>query len=119
MPAEVDEHYLLEVGVLGDIAQTLDALAEEASPVERRPDDEVALRQLRETIVGELDESGIAERHEIRTVDSSMVLSALNEIVEAGGPAPSTMGRGPREEPAFFLAAGAAALVAAQIHDAP
>jgi acetolactate synthase-1/2/3 large subunit len=55
MPAEVDEHYLLEVGVLGDIAQTLDALAGEADPVERRPADEKALRQLRETIVGELE----------------------------------------------------------------
>ena len=66
-----------------------------------------------------LGESGIAERHEVRMIDSDIVLSALDEIVEAGGPVPSTMGRGLREEPAFFLAAGAAALVAAQIRDAP
>ena len=55
MPAEVDEHYLLEVGVLGGIGQTLEALAAEATPVERQPADEKALRQLRQTIVGELE----------------------------------------------------------------
>jgi acetolactate synthase-1/2/3 large subunit len=55
LPAEVDEHYLLEVGVLGDIGQTLVALAEEARPRERKPADQAALRRLRDTIRGELE----------------------------------------------------------------
>jgi acetolactate synthase-1/2/3 large subunit len=55
LPAEVDEHYLLEVGVLGDIAETLDALADAARPCERKPVDDAAIRRLRETIVAELE----------------------------------------------------------------
>jgi len=58
LPAEVDEHYLLEVGVLGDIAQTLDALADEATPRERKPANEASLRRLRELIVAELEDHG-------------------------------------------------------------
>ncbi len=55
-PAEVDEHYLLEVGVVGDIAQTLSALAEQAKPAEP-----TGVRRLREIIVGEL-EAGADDR---------------------------------------------------------
>jgi acetolactate synthase-1/2/3 large subunit len=42
-PAEVDEHYLLEVGVLGNLAQSLAAIAEQAKPLA----DAGALKKLR------------------------------------------------------------------------
>jgi len=48
-PAEVDEHYQLEVGVLGDIASALDAIAAEAQPSSRAP-----VLALRETIAREM-----------------------------------------------------------------
>ena len=48
-PAEVDEHYILECGVLGDIKAALDMIAAEATP---RP--ESPAKNLRETIVEEL-----------------------------------------------------------------
>ncbi|HUV22332.1 MAG TPA: thiamine pyrophosphate-dependent enzyme, partial [Gammaproteobacteria bacterium] len=49
-PAEVDEHYILECGVVGDIRAGLKAIAAEAKPqVESRA------QNLRETIVGELN----------------------------------------------------------------
>jgi acetolactate synthase-1/2/3 large subunit len=48
-PAEVDEHYILEVGVVGDIAHTLAAITEEAKPA-----DATAVSQLRQIIVEEL-----------------------------------------------------------------
>jgi acetolactate synthase-1/2/3 large subunit len=49
-PAEVDENYMLEVGVVGDIAQSLDAIAERANPVNTR-----ATKALRDTIRDELE----------------------------------------------------------------
>jgi acetolactate synthase-1/2/3 large subunit len=49
-PAEVDENYMLEVGVVGDIAQTLDAITEQAEPVDTR-----AAKTLRDTIRNELE----------------------------------------------------------------
>ncbi len=48
-PAEVDEHYMLEVGVTGCIRQALTQLAEEA-----RPQDRFLAEGLRRTIVEEL-----------------------------------------------------------------
>jgi acetolactate synthase-1/2/3 large subunit len=56
LPAEVDAHYLLEVGVLGDIAETLEALAGASSPWERSPDADTRLRRLRGIIEAELDD---------------------------------------------------------------
>ena len=50
-PAEVDEHYILEVGVIGDIKSALNSMADEAKPHVGGFNDE-----LRETIVGELNE---------------------------------------------------------------
>ena len=50
-PAEVDEHYILEVGVIGDIKAALNEIASIAKPHEGGFTDE-----LRETIVGELNE---------------------------------------------------------------
>lgn len=49
LPAEVDEHYILEVGVLGDIGNALDAIAQCAKPRQ-----ETLHATLRETIVGEM-----------------------------------------------------------------
>ena len=49
LPAEVDQYYILEVGVLGDIAMALDAIAEHATP--RNYSFHAGLRQ---TIVDEM-----------------------------------------------------------------
>ena len=48
-PAEVDEHYILECGVIGDIGAALDAIAAQATP---KPESQAI--SLRETIVEEL-----------------------------------------------------------------
>ena len=50
-PAEVDEHYILKVGVLGDLGEALRAIAGQA-----KPQTTYRLRRLRETIVREIDE---------------------------------------------------------------
>ena len=52
LPAEVDQHYIVGVGVLGDISTSLDRLAERAEPCET---DDYALG-LRKFIVHERDE---------------------------------------------------------------
>ncbi len=56
-PAEVDENYMLEVGVVGDIAQSLEGIAELAKPVDTR-----AAKVLRDTIREEL-EAHAEDRH--------------------------------------------------------
>ena len=48
-PAEVDEHYILECGVIGDISAALDGIADMATPQTESP-----AQNLRETIVDEL-----------------------------------------------------------------
>lgn len=50
-PAEVDEHYILEVGVMGDIGSALTAIAESATPAEGSP-----AAGLRRTILEEFEE---------------------------------------------------------------
>ena len=50
-PAEVDEHYILKVGVLGDLGEALRAIAGQA-----KPQTTYLLRRLRETIVHEIAE---------------------------------------------------------------
>ena len=50
-PAEVDEHYIVEVGVLGDLGEALRAIAWKA-----RPQKGYSLRPLREAIVREMTE---------------------------------------------------------------
>ena len=50
-PAEVDEHYILEVGVVGSIAHALPAIAAEAMP----QGDSSPITSLREAIKGELE----------------------------------------------------------------
>ena len=49
--AEVDEHYIVECGVIGDIAKALDAIAELAEPRDR-----FQAGSLRETLVSEMEE---------------------------------------------------------------
>ncbi len=62
-----------------------------------------------------LRSSGIEDRHRVETFDAGPVLQLLARIEESGGPKASTMGRGIQEEPAFFLAAGAAGMAAASM----
>ncbi len=54
----------------------------------------------------------LADRHEIRHIKNGVTLAELKRVRDNGGPGVTTMGRGPDEEPAFFLAAGAAAIAA-------
>jgi acetolactate synthase-1/2/3 large subunit len=51
-PAEVDEHYILAAGMVGDIGESLDAIAELAIPHERDP---APLSNLRSTIIEEME----------------------------------------------------------------
>jgi uncharacterized protein DUF3866 len=55
-----------------------------------------------------LDFSGISERHAVKVVDASETAQALKSFDLQ----PTTMGRGFDDDPAFFEAAGAAAIVA-------
>ncbi len=66
-------------------------------------------------ISSSLESSGITDSHEVRSFDAAQVIELLAEIEGRGGPRASTMGRGPEEEPAFFLAAGAAGLAAVKV----
>src|SRR5688572_23512696 len=50
-PAEVDEHYILKVGVLGDLGEALRAISRQAEPQPA-----YSLRRLREAIVDEMAE---------------------------------------------------------------
>lgn len=50
MPAEVDEHYIVDAGVLGDIGASLDAIASYV-----KPHAEVRTAELRRTIVEEME----------------------------------------------------------------
>jgi hypothetical protein len=59
----------------------------------------------------QLAESGAASRHDIVEADGSAAISAL----EHSGIRVTTMGRGPEQDPAFFLACGAAAAVAERL----
>jgi acetolactate synthase-1/2/3 large subunit len=49
LPAEVDEHYIVEVGVIGDLGEALDGIAERADAK-----DEYLAASLRQTIVDEM-----------------------------------------------------------------
>lgn len=63
----------------------------------------------RDVIFRQLDEAGILEIHEVREVDAGMVPGLLDEC----GMEASVMGRSLAEEPEYFMAAGAAGLLAA------
>jgi hypothetical protein len=60
---------------------------------------------------GQLEAAGIIGRHRVVTVDARASMDALDELdLET-----TTMGRGREAEPEFFLAAGAAGLLAAEL----
>ena len=63
----------------------------------------------------QIDESGLAERHEVRVVDASRVIG----LIEGCGFGTTVMGRSPAQEPEFFMAAGAAGILAAQMGGGP
>lgn len=65
------------------------------------------------TVHHQLDEAGITERHEVLVARGAM---GVNLMAERGIEA-KTMGRGAAEDPEFFLAAGAAGAIAAQLLD--
>lgn len=64
------------------------------------------------TIDDQIHRNKLAQRHDIRHIKNDITLAELKRVKDIGGPGASTMGRGPLEEPAFFLAAGAAAIAA-------
>jgi acetolactate synthase-1/2/3 large subunit len=61
LPAEVDEHYIVEMGVLGEIGEALRAIAWKATPHERSP-----LAPLRQAIVAEMREHAQDEGFPVR-----------------------------------------------------
>jgi hypothetical protein len=64
----------------------------------------------RESLLEQLRSFGIAESHEVKEIDASRVIGLL----ERCGCEAKVMGRGIRQEPEYFMAAGAAGLLAAQ-----
>ena len=72
-PAEVDEHYILECGVIGDIAAALDSIAEAATPQSKSP-----AHNLRQTIIGELNEH--AENDAFPMVPQRIVLDVRKAL---------------------------------------
>ena len=74
-PAEVDEHYILECGVIGDISAALLAIAEEATPRT-----ESGAQNLRQTIVDEL--TAHADDDSFPLVPQRIILD-LREALEA------------------------------------
>jgi len=63
-------------------------------------------------VLCQLCAAGIQERHELRLVEARDTLA----ILAAAGISARTMGRSPAQDPAFFLAAGAAGFAAVQLH---
>ena len=64
-----------------------------------------------ELVRGQLEASGVASAHDLRDVDARAVLA----LIDGCGHRPTVMGRNPAEEPEFFMAAGAAGILAARI----
>lgn len=64
-------------------------------------------------VLSQLESAGVTGRQEVRVVDSREVLSLIEEC----GFRPTVMGRAPEEEPEFFMAAGAAGIIAAETGD--
>ena len=73
MPAEVDEHYVLEVGVVGCIKQALAALADTATPKEK-----FLAQTLRKTIVDELAEHSADEAFPMKP---QRIISDLRQVL--------------------------------------
>lgn len=63
-----------------------------------------------EAVMARLRQAGVDEKHDVREIDAS----AVTRLVEECGFRPTVMGRGPDIEPEFFMAAGAAGILAAE-----
>ena len=77
LPAEVDKHYIVGVGVLGDIATTLDRIAERAQPCQSAD----YARGLRQFILQEREEFGTDPAFPMKP---QRVLSDLRAVMDSG-----------------------------------
>ena len=75
MPAEVDEHYMLEVGVVGCIRQALTAIAQEATPKK-----DFLAQTLRKTIIDELAEHSASEAFPMKP---QKIIWDLRQVLDA------------------------------------
>jgi acetolactate synthase-1/2/3 large subunit len=83
-PAEVDEHYIVEVGVLGDLGEALRAIAWKA-----RPQKGYALRPLRDAIVREITADAEDEGFPVKP---QKIVSDLRRVLDADDIAISDVG---------------------------
>ena len=92
LPAEVDEHYIVEVGVLGDLGEALRAIAWKA-----RPQKSYSLRPLREAIVREMaefaEDQGFPVKPQKIVSDLRQVLGPEDIVISDVGAHKMWMGR--------------------------
>ncbi len=97
LPAEVDEHYIVEVGVIGDIGQALNGIAERADAK-----DEYLAANLRQTIVDEMaahaDDSGFPIKPQKILWDLRQVLNPEDVVISDVGAHKMWMARMYQEE---------------------
>ena len=91
-PAEVDEHYILKVGVLGDLGEALRAISRHA-----KPQPGYSLRRLREVIVNEMAEFAADDSFPIKpqriVSDLRRALAAEDIVISDVGAHKMWMGR--------------------------
>jgi len=96
-PAEVDEHYIVEVGVIGDIGEALNGIAERADAK-----DEYLAANLRQTIVDEMaahaDDSGFPIKPQKILWDLRQVLNPEDVVISDVGAHKMWMARMYQEE---------------------
>jgi acetolactate synthase-1/2/3 large subunit len=92
LPAEVDEHYIVEVGVLGDLGEALRAIAWKAKPQKG-----YSLRPLRQAIVREMAEFADDQSYPVKpqkiVADLRQVLAADDIAISDVGAHKMWMGR--------------------------
>ncbi len=97
LPAEVDEHYIVEVGVIGDIGQALNGIAERADAK-----DEYLAANLRQTIVDEMaahaDDSGFPIKPQKILWDLRQALNPEDVVISDVGAHKMWMARMYQEE---------------------
>jgi len=97
LPAEVDEYYIVEVGVIGDIGQALNGIAERADAK-----DEYLAANLRQTIVDEMaahaDDSGFPIKPQKILWDLRQVLNPEDVVISDVGAHKMWMARMYQEE---------------------
>jgi acetolactate synthase-1/2/3 large subunit len=72
-PAEVDEHYIVEAGVLGEIGEALRAIARKA-----KPQKSYALRPLRQAIIGEMTAYALDQSYPLKP---QKIVSDLRQVL--------------------------------------